>query len=285
MDLQAMYKDMEKYPTGRYEDLLEQKHTSEYLYHLSKQRGYLLEWYPFQSTDTVVELGAQAGSFTSVIGEKAGQVIALETDQELMRCNQLRNQNRQNIQWYRENLRKAKEKHEDWIGNADIVTCIDGTSRVKEIYGEPIGQTRFIQEAYGLVKPGGTLILGIDNRMGLRYWAGCQDVSTGRYFAGLEKEDDYGKGGKTRGEIERILKELPKAKCRWYYPYPDMTFPNMIYSDEYQPKVGELRTNLRNYDADRYILFQEDEVYDTLISDHLFCQFSNSFLILVRKEI
>ena len=71
---------------------------------------------------------------------------------------------------------------------------------------------------------------------------------------------------------------------KFYYPYPDYKFMTDIYSDEYLPDKGSLTNNLRNFDQDRMILFDESKVFDTLIDNDLFPQFSNSFFIeAIRK--
>ena len=53
-----------------------------------------------------------------------------------------------------------------------------------------------------------------------------------------------------------------------------------LYSDRYLPKVGELSNNLRNFDRDRMLLFDEKKVFDMLIREGLFGQYSNSFLVM-----
>ena len=55
-----------------------------------------------------------------------------------------------------------------------------------------------------------------------------------------------------------------------------------IYSDEYLPKVGELRDNRRNFDRERYLLFDESKAYDSIIKDGLFPIFSNSYLVVIQ---
>ena len=65
----------------------------------------------------------------------------------------------------------------------------------------------------------------------------------------------------------------------FYYPYPDYKFATTIYSEKYLPQKGELSNNLRNFDRERYQFFDERRVFDTLIEEGLFEEFSNSFLI------
>ena len=60
--------------------------------------------------------------------------------------------------------------------------------------------------------------------------------------------------------------------------------PMTIYSDRRLPNKGELNRVETNYDRLRLQLFQESPVYDSLLDNDLFPQFSNSFLMLISKE-
>ena len=86
------------------------------------------------------------------------------------------------------------------------------------------------------LKKGGSLVIAIENRLGLKYWAGAREDHTGGYFDGLE---DYAKGQDvrtfSRPELEKILDENGYASRRFYYPYPDYKLPVSIYSDRYLP--------------------------------------------------
>ena len=70
----------------------------------------------------------------------------------------------------------------------------------------------------------------------------------------------------------------------FYYPYPDYKFPTAVYSDRYLPKKGELLNNIRNFDADRYVLFDEGKAFDSLADTGYFPIFSNSFFVRVRRK-
>ena len=70
-------------------------------------------------------------------------------------------------------------------------------------------------------------------------------------------------------------------ECEFYYPYPDYKLPMVIYSDVYLPKKGELNSNINNLDRDRYIMFDEGKVFDDIIEQNMFPQYSNSFLVLL----
>ena len=48
----------------------------------------------------------------------------------------------------------------------------------------------------------------------------------------------------------------------------------MLYSDEYLPGKGELAYNMRNFDRDRMVLFDEKSAFDGLMQEGLFPSFS-----------
>ena len=84
----------------------------------------------------------------------------------------------------------------------------------------------------------------------------------------------------SKKELEKLLKKTGFKDNEFYYPYPDYKLPNIIYSDEYLPKLGELNNNFRNFDEDRMILFNETEVFNSIIEAELFPEMSNSFIVV-----
>lgn len=71
----------------------------------------------------------------------------------------------------------------------------------------------------------------------------------------------------------------------FYYPYPDYKFMTAVYSDERLPKPGELYDNLRNFDRDRMLLFDEKQAFDGIIKDGLFPVFSNSYAVVIGPAL
>ena len=83
-------------------------------------------------------------------------------------------------------------------------------------------------------------MIAIENRLGLKYWAGCTEDHVGRYFEGLEGyHNSEGVRTFSKKEWEKLI-EISGMRGKFYYPYPDYKFPLAIYSDEYLPRKGEL---------------------------------------------
>ena len=106
----------------------------------------------------------------------------------------------------------------------------------------------------------GRLILAIENKFGLKYWAGCREDHIATFFGGIE---GY-------------------AKDSYVRTFSDYKLPEKIFSDEYLPHENELNVNHRNFDRNRVRLFDENKVYGELIRAEMFPEFSNSFLIVAK---
>ena len=108
------------------------------------------------------------------------------------------------------------------------------------------------------VKQGGKLVIAIENKFGLKYWAGCREDHLGTFFSSIE---DYPAGGGvrtfSRKGLEDIFKKCGESDYTFYYPSPDYTFMTTLFSDKRLPMVGELSDNMRNFDRDRMVLFDE----------------------------
>ena len=141
-----------------------------------------------------------------------------------------------------------------------------------------------VKRAKGFLKDDGKLIIAIENKMGLKYLAGATEDHTGVPFDGVNNYEniDYVKT-LSKPEIIDLLRNAGYRKIEFYYPMPDYKMPNVIYSDNRLPNVGELRNIINVFDRERYQTFNEEIVFDQLIKDGLFDYFANSFLIFASK--
>lgn len=86
-------------------------------------------------------------------------------------------------------------------------------------------------------------------------------------------------------EIKEILKELGFSYQKCYYPYPNRDFPMRIYSDDYLPKIGELRIDrMRNFDREIMIYQEEENLYNRLIESGRFTEYANAYLLVAERE-
>ena len=267
-------------PKEKYNEIIFEKSNWAVLYHLSEIRSHVIEWVPITKEDTVLEIGAGCGALTTILSEKSKKVTCIELSKKRSLINANRNKDKDNIEILVGNFQdiEISEKY-------DYITLIGVFEYAKSYINSERPYEKFLEIIKKYLKPNGKIIIAIENKLGLKYWAGCKEDHTGLYFEGLE---GYPKTDVVRtfskNEIYELLKESGFKNNEFYYPYPDYKLPNVIYSDDYLPKLGELDDNLRNFDADRLVLFNENAVFDSIIRANLFQELSNSFIIISSFE-
>lgn len=249
------------------------------LYHLSPIRENLLEWYDYDKNGSVLEIGAGCGAVTGVFCRKTSRVVGIELSKRRSMINATRNAKYGNLEIIVGNFEdiQIKEKF-------DYVSLI-GVLEYSPLYincESPF--ENMVKRAKGFLKDDGKLIIAIENKMGLKYLAGATEDHTGVPFDGVNNYEniDYVKT-LSKPEIIDLLRNAGYKKIEFYYPMPDYKMPNVIYSDNRLPNVGELRNIINVFDRERYQTFNEEIVFDQLIKDGLFDYFANSFLIFASK--
>lgn len=268
-------------PPGRFPEIIEEKRSWPVLYHLSPLRTNIIDWIPFSKTDRVLEIGSGCGAVTGALARRAGSVTCVDLSKKRSLVNAYRNRDYDNITIMVGNFKEI-EPH---LGTDFDYVLLIGVFEYGQAYiGGITPYEDFMRLCGRHRKPDGRMVIAIENRFGLKYWAGCREDHVGTYFSGLE---GYPEGGPartfTRRGLERILEDVGIDAYTFYYPYPDYKFPTAIYSDRYLPKKGELSNNLRNFDMERVLLFDEKQVFDQIIEEQEFPLFSNSYLLIVGE--
>ena len=270
-------------PPAAYQSVIEEKKSWPILYHLSDIRGNIVDSLPITKEDKVLEIGSGCGAITSKLSDKAGSVTCVDLSAKRSQVNAYRNQDKDNICIHVGNFADIEP-------NLDVdydYVCLIGVFEYASSYiksDDPYAD--FLQKICKHAKNNGRVVIAIENKFGLKYWAGCKEDHVGEYFASIE---GYPKGGSartfTRTGLEKIFKKCGVEKFSFYYPYPDYKLPWAIYSDKRLPGRGELTDNIRNLDRDRLYLFDESRVYDSIIEDNEFPLFSNSYMAILGPDI
>ena len=242
-----------------------------------------MEWLPIGSNDKVLEIGAGCGAITGALSRKAGEVTCIDLSGKRSRINAYRHMEAGNVTIHVGNFQDVEP---DLPCDYDYI-CLIGVFEYAQAYiesGKPYES--FLNIIKKHLKPEGHIAIAIENKFGLKYWAGCREDHLGTYFSGLENYPDGGVVRTfTRDGLLGIAKQCGFGQAQMYYPYPDYKFMTCLFSDERLPKVGELSSNLQNFDRDRLLLFDEKKVFDTIIQEGQFPLFSNSYMLLLGPRL
>ena len=227
-------------------------------------------------------MALDAVAITGALAKKAGSVTCIDLSKMRSTINAYRNRECDNVKIMVGNFQDIEvsltEKY-DYITLIGVFEYSEGYIGTHQPYVEMLRRiSRHLEKD-------GKLVIAIENRLGLKYWAGCTEDHVGKYFEGIENYPDT-KGVRTfsRKELQELIDAAGSFQTTFYYPYPDYKFPLTIYSDKRLPKKGELKDNFCNFDRPRIQLFNEERVYDSLVDAGLFPEFSNSFLVIAKRE-
>ncbi len=270
-------------PREKFTKIIEEEAKWPILYHLSHLRENIVEWLPIKPTDKVLEIGSGPGAISRVLASKCKELTCVELSEKRSLINAYRNKDMENMTIKLgnfEDVEKTLTNDYDWvllIGVFEYAVSYMGGS-------DPYVDMLNIMKKH--MHTNGHLVIAIENKFGLKYWAGCREDHLGTFFSGLEDydEDSYVRTF-TRPGLEKLLGKASIEEYSFYYPYPDYKFTGSVYSDEYLPKEGELFQNLRNFDRSRMELFDEGKVFNSIIKDGLFPQFSNSYMVVTGSPI
>ncbi|MBO5093686.1 MAG: class I SAM-dependent methyltransferase [Lachnospiraceae bacterium] len=266
-----------------YGRIIEERKNWPILYHLSHLRENIVNWIPVGKTDKVLEVGSGCGAITGALSAKAGSVTCVELSKKRSLINAYRHLDCENVTI---KLGNFQEIEPELACDYDYIFLIGVFEYAQSYIGGEKPFETFLAIMKEHLAPGGRLVIAIENRFGLKYWAGCKEDHLGTYFDGIE---GYPRGGGVRTFTRRGLEEICRAngitEYSFYYPYPDYKFMTCVYSDERLPKAGELSDNMRNFDRDRLLLFDEKNVFDSLIGEEMFPQFSNSYVLVIGEPL
>lgn len=269
-------------PPEDYNRMIAERKSWPVLYHFSQIRENIISWLPITKDHKVLEIGSGCGALTGILAEMAGSVTCVELSRKRSLINAYKNKNCSNVEIQVGNFQDI-EPGLDCQDGYDFITLIGVFEYAQGYMGGQNPYEEMLRKTARHLKPGGRIIIAIENRLGLKYWSGFAEDHVRTYFEGLEgyPHTTHVRTFSRPGLCE-IIRRAGDFQTEFYYPFPDYKFPMAVYSDEYLPRRGEAGEDFPNYDQERILSFSEGRVMDTLIEDGLLPQFANSFLAVVK---
>lgn len=248
------------------------------LYQLSSSRKNIVSVINIDKNQNVLEIGSGMGAITGALAEKANYVDCIDLSKRRSYANAYRNQKYSNITIHVGNF-------EDIILDKkyDIVVVIGVLEYAGSFLNSKEPYMQFLSNISNLLNDNGKVYIAIENKFGLKYFAGCNEDHLGIPFVGIEGYSDKKVRTFSYSEISELL-NINFKDIYFYFPFPDYKLPSVIYSEDYLPNETASIASYLNYDADRLLLFDEEKVYKNIKTLEDWKMFSNSFLIEAVKK-
>jgi len=265
-------------------------------YHLSPSRSNLLRPLAEIRADAkVLELGCGCGALTRYLGETCRHVDAVEGSAKRARIARERCKDLENVQVYAADFLDL-----EFDPQYDVVTLI-GVLEYAAVYstGKPVSRDdpflAVLRLARSALKDGGVLVLAIENQIGLKYWAGCNEDHTALIFHGIhgyprDGADKPGPETFSRRALGDLLRKAGLACADFYFPLPDYKLPHSVIADGEAVRDGNLylhnwwATGFDDFREQRAYLFSEPLVSRTICRAGLMGEMANSFLVVASAK-
>lgn len=249
------------------------------LYHLTPVRENILSWYPFRREGSVLDIGSGCGAITGILCDRLHKVTSVELSRRRAQINYARYQERENLEIMVGNLNDMAfpEKFDYIVLNGVFEYAMSFTA------GEHPYED-YLSNIAGFLKEDGILLVAIENRLGLKYFAGAPEDHTDGYMDGLKKyPDNHSVRTFSKSEWLDLMESCGLSYYKFYYPYPDYKFPCEIFTDETLASQKYGRKTF-HFTENRFELFPEVEMAETLLKEGVMDRFANSFLIEMSKS-
>lgn len=196
-------------------------------YHFSPRRSNILRPFEITAEYRVLEIGAGTGVITRHLGERGARVVALEGDPLRARSIACRCEDLSNV----EVVSGALGDFDDPEG-FDIAVVVGVLEYAGAASEDDHHQIAFLRQVADHLRPDGTLILAIENQIGLKYLLGYSEDHLSEPWAGIE-----GYPGRpavctmSRAKLRSALTAGGFGHQRWFFPYPDYKLPKTIIAE------------------------------------------------------
>ena len=256
-------------------------------YHLTSARANIMR--PFEKTlkgANVLEIGAGCGAITRYLGECGADVLALEGSPRRASIARSRTRDLDNITVLAEKFDQFKSDHQ-----FDVITLIGVLEYANLFTPSDNPALIMLQRVRQLLKPEGTLIIAIENQLGLTYFAGAPEDHFGKPMVGIEGR--YGKDqAQTFGRpvLTRLLQQAGFQASNFLAPFPDYKLPSSIVTEagfahqHFDASAFASQSVRRDPQLPEVCNFSLELAWPVVFANDLGLETSNSFLIIASPS-
>lgn len=205
-------------------------------YHLSGRRANLLRALDVRTGDRVLDVGAGTGLLSRYLVEQGATVVALEGNGARAHAAAAR----------LDGLDRCEVVCGDFYefsddDGFDLVTLVGVVEYSGDAFGGAHGPLRLLAKATSLLRPGGSVLVAIENQLGITYVLGGPEDHHGVPSVGIEGyRNPRPIRTWSRANLSSLLDEAGLTTQDWWYPFPDYKLPTAVLAHEVvaRPEAG-----------------------------------------------
>jgi 2-polyprenyl-3-methyl-5-hydroxy-6-metoxy-1,4-benzoquinol methylase len=252
-------------------------------YHFDPARMHVLRPLNLHPDSNVLEIGAGCGAITRLLGERCGLVDALEPMADRAQCARERTRDLDNVEVFVGLLEDVPAQPTyDVIVIMGVLEYVGNGSLDDSIYQE------FLEKAALLLIPGGSLILGIENSLGVKYLCGAPEDHSNRAFESVEGYPTQSVARTfSRHQLETFFEKAGLSSSTLGL-FPDYKLTRLLFSDELLKVAPDLAVAIPDFPSPDWIsggprVAREGQVWKNLVASGLGNHTANSLLVLGHK--
>lgn len=222
----------------------------------------LLKWYDFEKDKKILYIGDAIDSYAEALKEEGLEVFCVSVADF------------KDAEWIK--------KHRNTYNYAVMIAAFELDDSPQDIFGA----------IADILATDGKLLLGMNNRFGIRYFLGDKDIYTNQIFDGLEDyrrtyatiKDTFSGRMYARYEVEQMLTQTGFSNMKFYSVFPDLEHPQMLYAESFIPKENLARRIFPMYNNANTVFVEEQYLYQSLMENNMFHQMANAYLVEVTKQ-
>lgn len=253
-------------------------------YHLSRKRAQLLNGLHYDADSAVLEVGCGCGAITRFLGETFAEVVSVEGSANRAALARKRCRELDNVTIIAAPFQAIRFRRK-----FDIVFCIGVFEYSSSFVDAADPYTAIIDYFADVLTDDGVLVLAIENRFGLKYFASASEDHTKTRYDGIEGYRRSPEKARTFGytELQRMLSSRFPA-TEYVLPLPDYKVPDGVLAERLFARIdaAPLLAGFRSRDYLRPYspTFDERLCWQGLAANGQVAFFANSFLIVAAKK-
>ena len=228
---------------------------------IKKMSTAILAWYDFIPNKRVLFVGDENHALVDMLKNRSLDVVCCGLD-EL-----------QDTSWFAANN-----------GRFDYIVSI-------AVLEKAAGLGNLFKRLFSLLSANGKLLLGMNNRLGIRYFCGDSDCYTERNFDGIEDyfQTDLRQAAAFPGrmyshkELKTMLSEAGFSSQQFFSVWPDLTVASHLFEEHVLPNEDMAIRLFPFYNSPDTVFINENNLYESLVDNGLWFPMANGYFIECSK--